>query len=309
MYNTFLYNLFFVIKYYMKTEQIIQIIIVVILIIITIIITLWLISQVENPVPQVILPFNNGAFIKIKSLANNKYLRPVGGGCTSGSSYGSCQSPFFAGCGSSQYIPGPITQLVADGDENDSNTVWQLCQYTGTKPTPNNNAVYSLYHINQASGQVVYQVSTSSVQVEPPNPLYGPFGSDLFTGYSGVLGVRSSSIGCPGQAEGTLCGCSNIQDNYERFNTNLDFAIYFCFQLIENDNPIAGLSSSVYNISSGEFYPNGFFYWHCLGTRVPGTFSGNCTCPDIVGYKLNPSPGSIQTEAINYGFSIEVVSG
>ncbi len=150
--------------------ELLQTIIIIILIIIAIVLFVFLIADIEVPYPTVISPFKTGTTIRIRSLANNKYLRIANCNVNNPPSYNTCTlTQGWLGCSIL-----PVLQVVADADVTDSGIEWFLSEYTGTAPTPAGNAVYVIYYGSQNSGQVMYFSSANLNPVivvsNPSNP-------------------------------------------------------------------------------------------------------------------------------------------
>lgn len=104
--------------------QLTQTIVIIVLVIIGIILFIVLLVELVDIPQPLIVPFADGTIIKIKSLANNLYLRPVG--CTDISS---CTAPFVQEvCDTFPNGTGVIVSPI--GQVTDPLTNWQLCQYS-----------------------------------------------------------------------------------------------------------------------------------------------------------------------------------
>lgn len=107
--------------------QLTQTIVIIVLVIVGIILfVVLLVELVDIPKPLVV-PFADGTIIKIKSLANNLYLRPI-----SCADVATCNDTFV------RFIcdgtPGGVI-ISAIGQETDPLTNWQLCQYSSLADT------------------------------------------------------------------------------------------------------------------------------------------------------------------------------
>lgn len=132
--------------------ELLQTIIIVILIIVALVLFIFLIADIEYPPPTVISPLKSGTTIRIRSLANNKYLRVANCNANDPPSYSTCTltpSQGWTGCGTEQ------PQIVADADSTDRGIDWYLSEYPGTAQTPGGNAAYIIYYGSTTSGQVM----------------------------------------------------------------------------------------------------------------------------------------------------------
>jgi len=265
--------------------EILQTVFIIILIIIGIVIFIFLIAEVEFPPPTVQTPFKNGANIRIKSLANNKYLRVAD--CSSGG-YTSCtltDSEGWTGCRST------FQQIVADGDINDNNILWQLCQYTGDTQTPAGRDGLGL-----AVYVIQYVTTTTYMFYEKTDP-------------NANQRVTLSNVNNT---------CANFNSNYTTNSTVLpDTFFYFAFELIENQTgDINILQSGVYKIRGGLNLNLPYYdVMVCTGTKNDLLYTecnsiNNCILAD----QCPVYPFMIQSTELNnydpisYGFTIEVVS-
>jgi hypothetical protein len=105
-----------------------QLIILIILIVIGIVLFVVLLVELVNIPSPLITPFADGSIVRIKSLANNLYLKPV-----SCSDLASCNNDYVGGLCD---VEGGIdTIVVAIGQANDPLVRWQLCQYSALSDT------------------------------------------------------------------------------------------------------------------------------------------------------------------------------
>jgi hypothetical protein len=98
-----------------------QIIVIIVLVVIAIVLfVVFIVFTVQIPIATV-TPFADGTRIKIKSLANNRYLKPV----VCSQILPPCSDPFYTNfCGGNN---GNVA-IAAIGTENDIDTIFQLCQ-------------------------------------------------------------------------------------------------------------------------------------------------------------------------------------
>ena len=153
--------------------QLTQTILVIVLIIIGIILfVVLLVELVDIPSPLVV-PFADGSIVKIKSLANNLYLRPIS--CVDIPTCGAVKSI----CDSFPYSTGVIISPI--GQANDPLTNWQLCQYSSLSDT----------------GQAKYLIYSENNQ----NPLYMTVNNNLLvlaTANNICTALKSVTIDCSG---------------------------------------------------------------------------------------------------------------
>lgn len=129
-----------------------QIIVIVILVIIAIILFVYLLIISVNIPPVTIVPFANGSTVRIRSLANNLYLKPV-----SCSEITGCSDPLFAdGCPASDSIV-----IAAVGQPGDPQINWQLCEYSST--TSSDNSGQSTNQLGEAK-YLVYLGNSQGTQ-------------------------------------------------------------------------------------------------------------------------------------------------
>ena len=119
-----------------------QIIIIIVLVIITIALFAYLIIISVQIPPYIVTPFANNSVIKIRSLANNLYLKPI-----------NCNE--ISGCTFSNFSPNVCSNqddivIAAIGQYNDSGTNWQLCEYSGNSTTDpiTGEAKYRIFQSN-----------------------------------------------------------------------------------------------------------------------------------------------------------------
>lgn len=173
--------------------QVSQLIVLIILVIIGIVLfVLFLVELVNIPQPLVV-PFADGTIIKIKSLANNLYLRPVP--CSSFT----CENPSVVqACLAND---GNKNIVAAIGQADDPLTNWQLCQYSALSDT--GEAKYLVYSESNQGLFSMYLDGFGSLRITGPMPICTQLKSipikcptlDQGQGYfSFILNERAQSI-------------------------------------------------------------------------------------------------------------------
>ena len=263
--------------------EIAQTIIIIILIIIAIIAIIFLVARVEFPPPTFFTPFANGSVIRIKSLANDRYLRVAG-------------PQDYPGCVNPQYNGNQVLQIVADTADPTQAAQFTLCQYVGgvgAPEPPGNNAVYTLFVGNQNNEEVV------------------TFARNAATFGATVNVTTNAAPGCP--------QFNSDYPNGPFGNVDRAPVPYFSFSLQEvGTTDTNGLQSSAYIIRDGT---NGTsvltstgakflqLYQTCT-TPSPSINPTNCTvansCPVIPLMQLTDVIGAISV--LYYTFEIEVIS-
>lgn len=263
-------------------------IIVIILIIIGIVLFVFLVAEVEFPPPPVISPFQSGTTVRIKSLANNKYLRLANCSTMSNPSYSQCTltpTQGWLGCTPSS------TQIVADAGPGDNGINWSLCEYVGTKVTPGGNAAYTLFQ----------GVANSERVLSYPTP------GDPST-FKPVI-VSSLPTTCPG-----------FNQNYGLQTPYIgEISVYFSFQLQENGG--VGTNEGIYQILDGNpRFPSQYWLDNimvCSGVKSLSLYSScsdatSCTpannCPVIVQMTGRQHILNSGIDPLTYSFVIEQVS-
>lgn len=254
-----------------------QTIIIIILIIIAIILVIFLIADVEFPPTPVYIPFADKSKIRIKSLANEKYLRIVGS-----RAYPNCIDANFGRTG---------LQVVADIDNptEDPTTIWTLCQYPGEAATPGNNAVYSVFSGQENSEQLL----NFNNQVVKP------------------LLVSTSNESCSTQNTNYDVNAKN-----PIFLGEISFFSFILQENgASNTNGLKSSSYIMRDGVSGDFIatttgnPGTALYSGCVNP-IPNINPQNCTnannCPPIITM-VNARNVIGQLSPLNYTFSIEVL--
>ena len=255
-----------------------QTIIIIILLIIAIVLIVFLIADVEFPPPDFYTPFANGSLIRIKSLANQKYLRKA-------------TSRDYPNCTDTNWFGRTSIQVVADVDNptNDPSTIWTLCQYAGSSgsaPTPGNNAVYTLFNGQENSEEILI----FNNQVVKP-----------------LLVTPSELLGCPA-----------FNNSYPPPSNSLSIAYFsFVLQETGAANN-KGLKSSSYVIRdgvTGSFVATttgnaGTALYSGCANPTPRINPQNCptanNCPPIITM-VNSSLVIDKISTLNYTFSVEVL--
>lgn len=123
-------------------------IIIIVIVIIGILLFIFLLVEFVTAPAPIIAPFTNGTVIRIKSLANNKYLRPF-----SCSDLGCTGPPEICNAvGSGNYSP-----VIANGASGEPGTNWVLCQYQGTAAQSKGEleAAYLLYNTSPCTTSAI----------------------------------------------------------------------------------------------------------------------------------------------------------
>lgn len=155
-----------------------QIIVIVVLVIIAIVLFVVLLIASVNVPPALVTPFADGSRIRIKSLANNLYLKPV-----TCSDISNCNDTLFqATCGTNQVQ----TVIAAVGsDPNDPQIIWSLCQYSGTLASGQPNTGEAKYIVFFEGGQsnqflqVVQTAQGSILTLQSANGICSALKSDV----------------------------------------------------------------------------------------------------------------------------------
>lgn len=257
-------------------------IIIIVLAIIGIILFIYLLVEFVDIPPVTIAPFSDGSIIKIKSLGNNKYLRPVS--CSNLQ----CSNLPQDICGSGSRFEA----VVADAVESDFGTEWILCQYKGSSPTSTTEAIYMVYNGRD--------VDSSTAAMHLPDDYE-------FLVVDNDLSICPSLASIPLKNNPGTNGCNNIPVKY-----------YLNFILMESANP--GKTSSFNQNGTYQirfFPPNDYDLQECgIGLTAKYLYNSsipnpNTTCNNLVQvYDINtgnPDRNNIK-EKLNYAFFIQVVN-
>lgn len=253
-----------------------QLIILIILIVIGIILFVVLLVELVNVPAPLTVPFADGSIVRIKSLANNLYLRPVScsdvSGCNNDNVRAHCD------------LEHGTNIVAAIGQAVDPLTRWQLCQYSSLSDT--GNAKYIVY---SESDQSLSALSAFTTQ-ESFGPLVAPLFVDPVVG--GICTqVKTQSLNCNPTA----------------------LRQHFSFILNERATGNNTTSGSYNIISSCELEAaNGFLFSNGIGSTVLPDPVG--VCPPLIltqdsgGDPVNcPEPNVDARCSLNYLFEIEVV--
>ena len=270
------------------SNKTIQTIIIIILIIVAIIVFIFLlVFFIDIPAP-LFTPFINGSLIKIRSVANNKYL--VLRNCNE---YPSCV------LSTTDSVPSPICPngqypniLTIDGGPNDDKNTFAIYQYQPSDPNKINNT--AIYYItlpnsnfalsNNFSNLVIGNVGGQSPSSEITNPLncdmrkYN-FGFDLIEG-------SQSSNNIPGTG------------TYQIHTAKIEAA-----PIPPDTTPVPCLFGSAYWYNNNQVSPNSSPLCDSGTNNNP---TPNC-CPLVVKLVQNPTNLTAPLEIINYSFFVEVV--
>ena len=125
-----------------NSNSTIQIIVIIILVVITIALFTYLIIVAVKIPPILVTPFANGSKVKIRSLANNLYLKPISCSQINGCDFSIYTSQNFCN------IPA-ATVVAAIGQYDETGTTWQLCEYSGNNSSgPTGEAKYLVFQGN-----------------------------------------------------------------------------------------------------------------------------------------------------------------
>lgn len=262
-------------------------IIIIILIIIGIVLFIFLVAEVEFPPPQFVAPFRSGTTVRIKSLANNKYIRLAQCSSSGVPNYTQCMltpAQGWGGCTNPSFH-----QLVADGEIGSNNINWNLCEYVGKTVTPGMNAVYVLFQ--------------------------GVANSELVMSYSVLL--HSTDI-APLQVTPNTNTCALFNQNYGHGLSQFSQSVYFSFMLQENGS--VGTNEGIYQIVDGNPKVNptpGIFLdtiLTCSGVKDISLYS-TCTnpttcipannCPVLL--EMRSRSAVLLQDPLTYSFVIETV--
>lgn len=269
-----------------------QTIIVIILIIIGIILFIFLIIEsIFIPAVQ-ITPFADGSKIKIKSLGNGRYIRPIS--CSDLANLDSNCPPIpsqFGNAPTCGSVGDTFQPIIADGLSNDRGVIWTVCQYKGKLGTASQEieAPYLVMNTSNLTGNLMTVFPGDFPPVSQSTFLFTETGQQI----------------CP-----AITG-TPIDATCESADLNR----YFNFVLEDKVNPSDASSSN----------QTGTYMIHTLDPRdlgldcsntsnvsyiyCNGQLSGNCSIPFVNIY--NQSGGGVpdrnsSDEILNYSFLIEV---